>query len=149
MNCICIITYILCVGKNPFDTLSCNKDVLLPGHFIFSMFCKHKKHIVIFTNSGYMSILNQVNYCLHCISYLTFSYFTFFSPFLRLAFLVVILNGLDLFNMVCDGKLMLSLDSNDGLLMIFLHLVCKLLSNMRKNHIAAVPLEFFCFWLLY
>ena len=36
----------------------------------------------------------------------------------------------------------------DGLLMAFLHFVCKLLPNMRKQHIAAVSPEFFCLWLL-
>ena len=36
----------------------------------------------------------------------------------------------------------------DGLLVFFLYFVCKLLSNMRKQHIAAVSSECFCLWLL-
>ena len=36
----------------------------------------------------------------------------------------------------------------DGLLMVFLHFDCKLLLNMRKQHIAAVSSEVFCLWLL-
>ena len=36
----------------------------------------------------------------------------------------------------------------DGLLMFFLYFVCKLLSNMRKQHITAVSSEVFCLWLL-
>ena len=36
----------------------------------------------------------------------------------------------------------------DGLLMFLLYFVCKLLSNMRKQHIAAVSSESFCLWLL-
>ena len=36
----------------------------------------------------------------------------------------------------------------DGLSMFFLHFVCKLPPNMRKQHIAAVSSEVFCLWLL-
>ena len=36
----------------------------------------------------------------------------------------------------------------DGLLMLFLHFVCKLLPNMAKQHIATVSSEVFGFWLL-
>ena len=35
----------------------------------------------------------------------------------------------------------------DGILMVFYHFVCKLLSNMRKQHITAVLPKVFCFWL--
>ena len=36
----------------------------------------------------------------------------------------------------------------NGLLMVLLHFLCKLLPNMRKQHIAAVSPEVFCLWLL-
>ena len=36
----------------------------------------------------------------------------------------------------------------DGLLRFFLYFVCKLLSNIRKQYIAAVSSEVFCLWLL-
>ena len=36
----------------------------------------------------------------------------------------------------------------DGVLMFFLYFACKLLPNMRKQHIAAVSSEIFCLWLL-
>ena len=38
--------------------------------------------------------------------------------------------------------------ASDGLLTVFIHFVCKLLSNMRKKGIAAVLPKVFCFWLL-
>ena len=46
---------------------------------------------------------------------------------------VTMLDRLDLIVTICDSRLMLSLDLNDGLLTIFLHLVYNLLSNMRKQ----------------
>ena len=36
----------------------------------------------------------------------------------------------------------------DGLLMLFLYFVYKLLPNMTKQHIAAISSEVFCLWLL-
>ena len=36
----------------------------------------------------------------------------------------------------------------DGIMMVFLHFVCKLLLNMRKQHIAVMYPEVFCLWLL-
>ena len=36
----------------------------------------------------------------------------------------------------------------DGLLMVFFHFICKLLSNMRKQHIPAVSSEVLYLWLL-
>ena len=64
-----------------------------------------------------MAILNQVFY------YLTY---------LTLETYVLILNGMDSVITICDDKLM-----------IFLHLACKLLSNMQKRQIAVMPPEFF------
>ena len=36
----------------------------------------------------------------------------------------------------------------NGLLMVFFRFVCKMLPNMRKQHIAAESPEIFCLWLL-
>ena len=44
------------------------------------------------------------------------------------------LDCLDLFISIYNGKLMLYLDLIDCMLMIFLHLLCKLLSNMETTH---------------
>ena len=50
---------------------------------------------------------------------------------------------------ICKLKdLYLIVTACDGLFMVFLHFVCKLLPNMRKQHIAAVSPEVFCLWLL-
>ena len=51
--------------------------------------------------------------------------------------------------LICKLKdLYLIVTACDGLFMVFLHFVCKLLPNMRKQHIAAVSPEVFCLWLL-
>ena len=105
------------------------------AHFIFVIFFNHIKHIFIFTNSRNISVPNQVYYSVTYIFHLTLRIF------------VLILNGVDAVMMIFDGKLMLTLYPNDGWLMIFVHLVCKL-SNTRQQHIAAVHPEVFCFWLL-
>ena len=50
---------------------------------------------------------------------------------------------------ICKLKgLYLIITTYDGLLIFFLYFVCKVLSNMRKQHIAAVSPEAFCLWLL-
>lgn len=82
------------------------------------------------------------------VSSLQSSYLLIFCLHLILETYVVKLDGSHLVIMVCNGKLVFSLYSSDGLLMIFLHLVCKLLWNMRKQDITAVLPKVFCFWLL-
>ena len=64
------------------------------------------------------------------------------SPFVKpqnflLMFFICKLKGFYLIFTTCNG-----------LLMVFLHFDCKLLLNMRKQHIAAVSSEVFCLWLL-
>ena len=121
-----------------FDTLSCNKDVLLASTFqLLDFFFKHVKHIVIFTSSGNMCILKQVCYCLPCISYLTLETYVLILKGLYLIF--TIHNGL---LQLCCLFTMLCLYPTDGLLMNLLHTVCNLLSNMRKQHNAAVSSVF-------
>ena len=144
MKFICIVTYtffdyiwvanfqpLLVCWRNPF---------LAPCHVIRMFSCpsnfRHTKYIVIFTDSGNMSILNQNHYCLSYISYFT------------LETCVLILDSINLIFMVFNNLLQLSLFPNGGLLMIFFHPVSKLLPNMRKQQIAAVSSEVFCFWLL-
>ena len=78
-----------------------------------------------------MPILNQVCHCLSCIFYLTLENYVSMFHSLEPVFL---------------------LNLNDGLLMIvpqvLYHLVCKLLPNMWKRHVSAMPPKVFSFWLL-
>ena len=87
---------ISCVLTNPFLASYNVINVLsFPAHLIFFIFFKHTKHIVILTNSGNMSFLNQVRYYLPCISYLTLEIYFF------------ILNSLYLIATIRDGLLQL------------------------------------------
>ena len=54
-----------------------------------------------------------------------------------------------LMSLICKLKgLYLIATACDGLWMFFFHFVCKLLSNMNKQHISSVSPEVFCLWLL-
>ena len=70
-------------------------------------------------------------------SVFTSSNLSLISITLHLQCHVSILNGAYLVVTACDDKLM-----------IFLHLICKLLPNMWEHHIAVVSSEVFCFSLL-
>ena len=98
------LTTSLALEEPFFDTLPCNKGVLQHGSVDLTDFLGHRKHIVIFTHSGNISIPNQVCYCLLCIFYLTLGSY------------VLILDDFDPFITICDGKLILSLDPDDRLL---------------------------------
>ena len=69
-----------------------------PDQFIFFIFFKHKKHIAILSNSGNMSIPNQVRYCFLFISFLTLETY------------VLTMDSLDLAISFLDILLMLLLD---------------------------------------
>ena len=114
-----------------------------PSHFIFFIFFKHTKHIVKFTDSGNMSILNQVLYYLPCIYYLTLETYVFKLDSLYL--IVTICNGL---LQLCCLLVMLSLYPNDGLSMIFFHLFGQLLTNMWEHQVTTMLLKCLCLRLL-
>lgn len=98
-----------------------------PSQLIFLIFFKQTKHTVIFIHLEKMSVLNQSCYCLSCISC--------FILWIQILMLIC----LDHVITVYEGKLILSLYSYDGLSMIFHQRVCNLLSDIRKQHIAAMP----------
>ena len=107
--------------------------------FSFLILFKHRKHIVILTHPGNMSILNQVCYCLPCILCLTLETY------------ILILYSKDLIVLPCDGNPMFSLNFNNGLLMnapqVINRLVSQLLSNMWKHCVTAMLSKVSCFWL--
>ena len=83
------------------------------------------QHVVKTSTTGYVPV------CYEVIN-------LFIKPqnFLLMCFICK-LKGLYLIVKVCDA-----------LLMFFLYFVCKLLLNMRKQHITTIPSEVFCFLLL-
>ena len=98
-----ITTYVL---KEPFfDTLPCNKDLLLPNSFhLLNSFKTHKGYCHIYQLEN-TSIPNKVHCCLSCISCI------------NLEIYVLLLNGSGSLITVWDDMLMLSMEVNDGFLM--------------------------------
>ena len=103
------------------------------AHFTFFIFFKHTKHIVIFTNSGNIPILNQALYCLSWICYLNLVIYVFIPHCLHL--IAMVCNGL---LQLCCLPVMLPLYPSDFKLMIFFHLVGQLWSNMWIHQIIAM-----------
>ena len=100
-----------------------SKDVIWVN--FSAIFFDEAQHVIKTVAAGY------VPFCYEVIN-------AFIKPqnFLLMGFICK-LKGLYLTDTACDG-----------LLVFFLYFLCKLLSNMRKQHIAAVSSEVFCLWLL-
>ena len=111
-----------------FDTLTCNRMFSSSTKFIFFTFFKHTKHNVHISQLGEHVYFQS--------SPLSFGLY-FLSHLGVLETYILVLNSLYLILKICND-----------LLMIFLCLVCKFLSTMRKQNIAAVPSVVFCFWLV-
>ena len=99
-----------------------SKDVIWVN--FSAIFFDEAQHVIKTVAAGY------VPFCYEIIN-------AFIKPqnFLLMGFICK-LKGLNLIDTACDS-----------LLVFFLYFVCKLLSNMRKQHIAAVSPEVFCLWL--
>ena len=85
---------------------------------LFAILFDEAQHVVKISTTGYVPVFYEV-----------------INPFIKPQNFQLM--GLYLTVTVCDG-----------LLMFFLYFVCKLLPNMRKQYIAAVPSEVFSLWLL-